>query len=342
MVLTVTLAGAAGLANLGVTTAGAAASTEKPLVVYSSEGLDAVELKAFREATGIPVKLETSTSSALVTRIEHEKGDPTWGVLWLDGPTELAQLDKRHLLVRGYEPHVSWNTEGKTVLPKDKSYVPTGVTLAGAVVYTPNVVTDPPTSWSALLQHKWKGAVGIDNPNRTEPTYQFLAGMMSDMGGKNGIKKGEAYLKKLKKNGLVVQTTNGTTLRGLTSGHIKLAVLQSSAALGSLHTHPGLRVQYLAPETLLPSAVGIDAKAPTAEKNEAKKFVAYVLSPAGQQVMESATPSDASHYYPVVTGVAPPTTVPNPATIKTQSITAALWGVHEHAIDEWFTKHVAN
>ena len=55
--------------------------------------------------------------------------------------------------------------------------------------------------------------------------------------------------------------------------------------------------------TLLPSAIGIDAKAPAAEQAEAEKFVEFVLSPAGQKVMQTGDPTGDSLYYPVLSGV---------------------------------------
>ena len=50
-------------------------------------------------------------------------------------------------------------------------------------------------------------------------------------------------------------------------------------------------MKYLNPVTLLPSAIGIDAKAPAAERSEAEKFIEFVLSPAGQKVMQSGDPT---------------------------------------------------
>jgi iron(III) transport system substrate-binding protein len=97
--------------------------------------------------------------------------------------------------------------------------------------------------------------------------------MMNFLGGSNGVTKGEAYYTKLKANGLVINPTNGPTLQALTSGQIKLALVQSSAGIGAGSTESGLKVDYLNPITLLPSAIGIDAKAPKAEQLEAETFV---------------------------------------------------------------------
>jgi hypothetical protein len=71
-----------------------------------------------------------------------------------------------------------------------------------------------------------------------------------------------------------------------------------------------LTVRYLDPVTVLPSAIGIDSKAPAAEQTEAKKFIAFVLSPQGQKVMQSGDPTGDSLYYPVLQCVAPLAALP--------------------------------
>jgi iron(III) transport system substrate-binding protein len=316
-----------------------AASTKVPLVVYSAQGYDAAEAKAFEAASGITVQLDTNPAGALLTHIKATARHPKWGLLWIDGPTAFAGLDDQHLLRRGFEPDVSWNALGKEALPRDKSYVPTGVTLAEALVYTSKAVSDPPSSWSQLLDPQWKGAVGMQNPSKSVSTYFFVAGVMSHL-GKDGVDKGKSYFKRLKANGLVVKTTNVTTLQALATGKIKLALVQSSAAVGAEHTNPTLRVEYLPPVTLLASAIGIDAKASKIEQAEAKQFIEYVLSAPGQQVMRGATPSSASLYYPVLRQVKPLGALPPLTSVKAQNITPYRWEQRESSLNTWFATHI--
>lgn len=324
----------------GTTMAAGAAARKPPLVLYASQGYDAAVAKAFEEATGIDVELDTNATGTLLDQVESSRRHPRWGVLWVDGPTAFARLDQQHLLLRGFEPHVRWDAQGAAAVPRDRSYVPTGVTLAEAEIYTTTVVSDPPDTWQQLLEPAWRGAVGMDNPAQSGPTFPFIAGMMQHLGGHDGVKAGERYFTELHDNGLVVHTTNPTTLQALTSGKIKLALVQSSAAAGAARTDHDLAVKYLPPVTLLPSAIGIDARAPKAERAEAERFASFVLSPQGQQVMQSATPDGGSLYYPVVAGVQPPGTLPPLSSLATQRITPYVWARREHAIDAWFAAHV--
>lgn len=328
---------ASGSATAATSRSARTARSVVPLVVYSAQGYDHAETSAFQRATGIPVSLEDNSTGPLLTQIEASRNNPKWGLLWVDGPTVFAGLDTQHLLLRGFEPSVRWDRLGLRSLPKDKSYVPTGVTLTAALVYNSAKVSKPPSTWQALVAPQWKGKVGMNDPSVSGPTYPFVAGMMSDLGG---IKAGERYFQKLKANGLVINQTNGPTLAALSSGQIDLALVQNSAGIGAEFTDHSLKVKYLPPITLLPSCIGIDAKAPPAERSEAERFVEFVLSPAGQKVMRTGDPQGDSLYYPVLQGDRQLPAVPSLSGVKTQTINPYVWGPRQDAIDTWFTNNI--
>jgi iron(III) transport system substrate-binding protein len=330
-------------ASPGASSAGAASSPAAsssavvPLVVYSAQGYDSAMTKAFTKATGIPVQLDDNSTGPLLTQIEASKNNPKWGLLWVDGATAFAGLDTQGLLLKGFEPSVTWNSLGTASLPSDKSYVPTGVTLMGILAYNKAKVPNPPTTWQALESSTWKGQVGMNDPSQSGPTFPLIAGVMNYLGG---VSAGEQFFSALKSNGLVIHPTNGPTLQALTGGQINLALVQSSAAIGATFTDKNIGIAYLSPATLLPSAIGIDAKAPAAEQAEAEKFIEYVLSPAGQQVMQSGDPTGDSLYYPVLQGVSPLSSLPSLASVKTQTINPYTWGPQEATINTWFDSNI--
>ncbi len=295
--------------SASATASSSGSSAKTTLVVYSAQGYDHAMTAAFTKATGIPVKLDDNSTGPLLTQIEASKNNPNWGLLWVDGATAFAGLDQQGLLQKGFEPSVSWNSLGQQSVPSDKSYTPTGVTLMAALVYDKTKVASPPTTWQQLLSSQWKGQVGMNDPSQSGPTYPFIAGMMNYLGG---VPAGEGFFTKLKANGLIIHPTNGPTLQALTSGQIKLALVQSSAGIGAVLGDKNLVVKYLDPVTLLPSAIGIDAKAPAAERAEAEKFISFVLSPQGQKVMQTGDPTGDSLYYPVLQGASPLPALPTP------------------------------
>ncbi len=338
----IVLAGAAGVG--GTTGLGGAAAAQRvpharavPLVVYSAQGYDKLETTDFSKRYHIPVQLEDNSTGPLITQIEASRNNPKWGLLWVDGATVFAGLDQQNLLVKGWEPDVKWNSLGQESVPADHSYIPTGVTLMPALVYNKTVVKNPPTSYAELLSPQWRNKVGMNDPSVSGPTYPFVAGMMNELGG---VAKGETYFRRLKANGLVINQTNGPTLQALASGQIELALVQSSAGIGSYFSDHDLAVKYLPPTTVLPSAIGIDVKAPAAEQAEAKLFVDYVLSRAGQKVMQTGDPTGDSLYYPVIQEIKPRAILPSLASVKTQTINPYKWGALENKINSWFSANV--
>jgi iron(III) transport system substrate-binding protein len=308
-----------------------------PLVVYSAQGYDSAMTKAFTKATGIPVQLDDNSTGPLLTQIEASKNNPKWGLLWVDGATAFAGLDTQGLLLKGYEPSVTLDSLGTASEPADKSYTPTGVTLMGILAYNKAKVANPPTTWQALASSAWKGQVGMNDPAQSGPTFPLIAGVMNYLGG---VSAGEKYFTTLKSDGLIIHPTNGPTLQALTSGQINLALVQSSAAIGATFTDKNIGIKYLSPATLLPSAIGIDAKASPQVQAEAKQFVSFVLSPAGQKVMQSGDPTGDSLYYPVVSGVSPLSSLPSLASVKTQTINPYAWGPQEATINNWFDSNI--
>jgi len=204
---------------------------------------------------------------------------------------------------------VQWNSLGTQSVPASKSYVPTGVTLMAALAYNKNKVKTPPATWEELTQSQWNGQVGMNDPSQSGPTFPFIAGMMNYLGS---VSAGQNYL----------------------------ALVQGSAAIGAAFGDKNIGIEYLPPVTLLPSAIGIDAKAPAAEQAEAKQFVEFVLSPAGQHVMQTGDPTGDSLYYPVIQGVKPLPALPSLASTKTQSIDPYTWGPQEGTINTWFDNNI--
>jgi iron(III) transport system substrate-binding protein len=336
--------GSSSSSSAPTTSSSAAASSSSsasaavvPLVVYSAQGYDSAMTKAFTKATGIPVKLDDNSTGPLLTQIEASKNNPNWGLLWVDGATAFAGLDTQGLLLKGFEPNVTFNSLGTASVPSDKSYIPTGVTIMGIVAYNKAKVPNPPTTWQALESSSWKGQVGMNDPSQSGPTFPLIAGVYNYLGG---VSAGEKYFSTLKSNGLVIHPTNGPTLQALTSGQINLALVQSSAAIGATFTDKNIGIEYLNPATLLPSAIGIDAKASPQVQAEAEKFAAFVLSAAGQQVMQTGDPTGDSLYYPVVQGVNPLSSLPSLSSVKTQTINPYTWGPQEATINTWFDSNI--
>lgn len=344
--------GVLGLAGCG--SSGSAASPTGPsgsaassapgvsaLVVYSAQGYDKPVTEAFTKATGIPVKLVDDSTGPLLTKVAAERNNPQWDVLWVDGATAFAALDKQGQLAPYTPAGATFTTAAAATVPANHSFNPTGLTVMAALIYNAARASSVPATYEDLLGSAYQGKVGMNDPAQSGPTFPFVAGLMHQMGG---TAAGEAYLSKLKGNGLRVFPTNGDTLHALETGQINYGLIQSSAAVGEVaKVKPSAQFQpkvaYLPQATLLPGVVGIDKNVAPARQAEATKFVDFVLSPAGQQAMKAGDPKGDSLFWPVVTKASPLPGLPAfPA--HYQQIDPYVWGPQEGQINTWFDTHI--
>jgi iron(III) transport system substrate-binding protein len=334
----IALATAATLVLGAIATTGAAmAAGPGQLVFYSAQGYDQSEATAFQNATGIQVKLSDMSTGPLLSKVIAERQNPRWDVIWFDGNAPMANFDGQGMLLRGYNPpNLSrYNKLGKTLLPADHAYFPTGVTAAGVIIYSTKAVPakDAPKTWADLLKPFFKNGVGMNNPAISGPTYPIVAGLMAQM----GMAKGEAYFKALKANGLLISATNGVTLQALADGRIKAAIVQDSAAQGLKLSGAPVKIVYPASGVVeLPSDIAINAKAP--DMAAAKRFVNFVLSAQGQKVMqqEKQAGSD-SLFAPVTVGLKP---IVERGAVHWYYLNPVTWGQKEASIVSWFTDTV--
>jgi iron(III) transport system substrate-binding protein len=166
-----------------------------------------------------------------------------------------------------------------------------------------------------------------------------MAGWAAQFGG---VPKMEAYVSALVKNGAKVYNAPDDELNAIKQGAIDIAFAQNSYGIGAAETQPNLKVAYPQFVTPVPSVIGINAKASPAVKAEAKQFIQFVLSPAGQKAMEAGDAHGDSLFWTIVTGVAPRPEVPSPATIPAKVLDPYTWGSQENGINQWFTSHVAH
>jgi iron(III) transport system substrate-binding protein len=337
-VATATLVAACGSSSAATSSTGSAGSDT--LVVYSAQGYDSAITKAFSAATGIKVQLDDDSTGPLLTKIAAERNNPQWGLLWVDGDTAFAALDKQGQLV-DYAPPVQLTAAGQALTPADHAYVPVSTTVVPALIYNAARAHGVPAGYSDLLNPAYQGQIGMNDPSQSGPTFPLIAGMMNAMGGQaNGVAAGENYLRRLKANGLHVYPTNGDTLHALETGQINYGLVQSSAALGELAKAPKSaqfdpKIVFLPQPTLMPSAIGIDRHAPAAVQADAEKFIQYVLSPAGQHVMQTGDLTGDSLYWPVLPGVHPLSSMPAlPAGY--QRLDPYFWGPLEGQINTFF------
>ncbi|HWD97237.1 MAG TPA: extracellular solute-binding protein [Acidimicrobiales bacterium] len=334
-------------------TAGAGAASNPGFALYAAEGYDTAAAKAFNAThPGFTVTVNDNSTGPLLEQIQAEGNNPKWGVLWADGSAAFAQLDNEGYLVKHSVPNVKFNALGKENVPADDSFTPTGLTVTGALCYDSSQVSASqlPSTWAQLTDSKYKGMIGMNDPSQSGPTYPMIAGVMDEVGHyKKGstasaVAAGETFYKNLYSNGIVVNSTNGPTITAMESDSIQMATIQSSACYGAeLTSYPTMRVKYLNYSIALPSVIGIDAKASPVVRADAQKFVNWVMSPAGQHVMQTGDPTGDSLFWPVINGEKPANSIiPSLASTHAISLDPYVWGPPEAKINAWFDANIAN
>jgi iron(III) transport system substrate-binding protein len=333
--------------------AGAGASSNPGFALYAAEGYDAAAVKAFNAThPGFTVTLNDNSTGPLLEQIQAEKNNPKWGVFWADGAAAFAQLDDEGYLVKNSVPKVDFNKYGTANVPADGSFTPTGITVTGALCYDSAQVSASqlPSTWQQLTEPQYKGLIGMNDPSQSGPTYPLIAGVMDELGHytkgstAKSVAAGEAYYEKMYANGIVVNAVNGPTIAAMESDQIQMATIQSSACYGAeLTSYPTMRVKYLNFSVALPSVIGIDAKASPIVRADSQKFVDWVMSPAGQHVMQTGDPTGDSLFWPVINGEKPANSIiPSLASTHAISTDPYVWGPLETKINTWFDAKIAN
>ncbi|MDD2878076.1 MAG: extracellular solute-binding protein [Acidiphilium sp.] len=307
------------------------------LVVYSALDYGPAVAKAFTAETGIPVKTIRLPTGGLLARVTAEGHHPDWDLAWFDGATAAVLLDRAGLLAHGLTPPADLSAIGRTMTSPDGAYVPTGLTLAGVFI-APNPSTVPmPRDWADLTKPAYFGMIGMNDPSISGPTYPALAGMIKSAGG---WPDGKTYIEALKANGLHVFAKNDATLAALRSGAIKLAIVQSSAAINTAaNIDRHLRVVFPKPAYELPNVI-VMAKGLTGKRRaEALRFIAFVNAPETQAIRMKDGAGD-GYYWPVTTTPASRKALPALDTLDLGTLNAERWGRVQNTITAWFARRV--
>jgi iron(III) transport system substrate-binding protein len=306
------------------------------LVLYSAVDYGPAVAKAFKQKTGIDVTLVDVSTGALLAKVSAEAHRPAWSLLWFDGDLAAAALDHAGLLAKHTVPDLRWTEIGRSLIPADGSYTPTGLTLAGAFTYHKSSLASPPANWHDLLAANLRNAVGMNNPAISGPMYPLLAGMLQQGGG---WPAGQTYVTSLKANGLHVYAKNANTLAALRSGDIQVAVTQSSAAWYVAAQDPTLSVEIPTPSFALPSVIALSPALSPTLKAEAEKFIRFAMSPAIQKLRMAKGEADGI-YWPITTDTPAPKGLPALKSLTVTRLDPSLWGPRENTVNAWFSKAV--
>lgn len=262
------------------------ATPDKPLVVYVNDFDEMIE-PLFEEATGYDVEIVAGNGAEVQSRIEAEKSNPNWDVVWMDGQAAFARWDNEGILKQDLNltNKEKLNDLGQEQLPKTDAYYPTGAHAAGVIVYNTNEVSEEnaPKSWADLAKPEFKDVVGMADPAIAAPAYPFVAWFFEDL----GMDGGKEYFTSLFANGTKVYPKNPNVVEALLSGDLHVAALQESNAYKMLKDGNPIGVVW--PEEGAPASVRYAAISDKTDQEEAAKaFINFLLEFETQEQMVAA------------------------------------------------------
>ena len=302
----------------------------EPLLVYLND-FDAVIGDLFKEATGYDVEVVVGNGAETMSRIEAEKSNPQWDVVWIDSMYDVYNLSQDGSLLTDWEPENAVNLTdfAKSLVPDNKCFYPTGAHAAGVLVYRTNVYdeTTAPKTIDDLADPRFEGQVGMADPGVAAPAYPLAAEIMYS----KGLEDGEAYFSTLFDQGLKVYPKNPQVVQALASGEISVALLQESNAYEMVSG--GEPISIVWPEDGAPASPRVAAISASTDQEEiAKMFVNFLLDPDTQQALVNT--GDEGFFEPSVEGV---TSKEERDPNATLTVADTAWGAENEAdIKAWF------
>jgi iron(III) transport system substrate-binding protein len=320
--------GAAGLASVVLAACGASGSSsggKGTLVIYSAQHPEttAAIVTAFTKATGIKVQLKNDDEDVLTAQLEQEGGRSPADVFYTENSNWLQQLDNRGMLAK-----VSDSALGQ-VPRRDSATNGDWLGVSGrfsVLIYNPSKISPSqlPKSAMDLADPKYKGKLEL------APAETDFWPIVSSVAHAHGDAAALTWLKALKANaGSDDHTPDNETLVGdVSKGLADMGLINHyyyyriRSELGAANFHAQLSWFAADDPGYVEdiSGAGILKSAP--HKAAADKFLAFLVSPAGQRVLAHS----ASYEYPLVKSVAPNPQLPPVSGLRPNPITPAEIG----------------
>jgi iron(III) transport system substrate-binding protein len=294
----------------------------RSIVVYNGQHLELTRafVSAFERATGISVRLRTNDAVVLADQILQEGGSSPADVYLSENSPELVSLGEHGLLARLGRSVLRQVPPGES--SPDGSWV--GVALrVGSLVCNPSLLprAQLPTSILDLAAARWKGKAAI------APLDSDFPPVVGAVIATRGRDAAATWLAGLKRNADVYQSSEavvaavnrGDVACGLVNQYYWYRLRREVGAAGmhsALHFFPNRDVGSVV------NVAGAAVLASSKHRRDAERFVAFLVSPAGQRLISQGDDFE----YPARPGVAPNAAMPALARVAHANIRAAALG----------------
>jgi iron(III) transport system substrate-binding protein len=296
---------AAGMLTASVAACGAGSGGDAPangLILYSGQHEQTTQalVSAFEKQTGIQVTVRNGDEDTLAEQIMQEGSRSPADVFYTENSPALMKLAGQHLLA----PVDKTTLAGVPSADNSPAGNWVGVSArVSALVYNTSALkpSQLPSSVMDLASPQWAGKLGIA-PGETD--FQPIITSIAD---KHGPAAALAWLKAIKSNaGSHNYQDNETLTSEVNSGHVEIGLINHyywyrlRAGLGASAMHSGLHFFAAGDPGYVLDVSGAGILASSAHQASAQKFLAFLVSAAGQRIIAQSD----SFEYPLRPGVA--------------------------------------
>ncbi len=232
----------------------------------------------FEKQTGIHVNIFQATTGKVMARLEAEQANPQADVLISASWDTAEDLQQRGWLL----PYQSANASHVPPQFRSDSYVAQGISALG-IVWNTQSNTPEPKTWQDLTAPAFKDKVTMPDPALSGATIDLLTGLQNAEG-----EKAWQLFEQLKANGMVISGPNAQAVTPVLQG-AKAAVFGAVDYVTYNNIAQGESVKVIFPANgtvVAPRPMMILKSSQHAD--EAKRFIDYVLSDAGQEQVAKA------------------------------------------------------
>lgn len=256
---------------------------EKKLIIVSSfpEKMTAIYESAFEEKhPKVDVEVLKKKTTAGLKYIEENTVD----LFWVSAPDAFEVLKKKNSL-QVYKPSVQGipkRISGYPVNEENGFY--SGFAAAGYGImwnndYLQAHELSPPTEWIDLTRPEYQGHIGLSAPSRSGTTHLTVEAILQ----LKGWEPGWALVKAIAANAKTITEKSSGVPKGVIAGDFGIGIVIDYYGLTAKASGAPVGFAYPSSTVFVPSGIAVLKNSP--EPDLAKKFIDFVLSEKGQQLL---------------------------------------------------------
>ncbi len=283
-------------------------TTNNEVVVYTSvdQVFSEPVLKEFEKRTGIKVKAvfdtEETKSTGVLNRLIAEKNNPQCDVFWSGDPMRADVLKQREITEAYSSPAASGISE--VFIDNDYNWIGFS-SRARVLLINTNLVKpqDIPSSILDLTNEKYKGKFTVANPLFGTTSFH-IAAIFAALGDE----KATQFMEDLKKNGVVISSSNGDVKKKVATGEVQMGLTDTDDANEAVKEGAPVKAIFLDQNgfgnLIVPNTVSLIKNSQNSENG--KKLIDFLLSVETEKML-----AESCAQMPLHKGVPVPSTVPS-------------------------------